>query len=229
MTSTDATPPPPCPKAIAEANSGKRWNHRTREWVREDLVAESVKLSEIDDEDILEKARQRARERGSAPGIEGMMGGGGGGGEAGKVSEMEFYDILEVTPTATTAEIKRSYYLMARKLHPDKNPDDPNAKDKFQKIGEAYQVLSDQELRKKYDERGKAGLGEHSAVDASAFFAVLFGSDQMEACCGSTPLDPPPPSPPRCYMSRRLNSTLVSKGAFHHRRVPGTLLSNSHK
>jgi curved DNA-binding protein CbpA len=66
------------------------------------------------------------------------MGGGGGGDR--KVSETEFYELLEVTPTATTAEIKRQYYLMARKLHPDKNPDDPTAKDKFQKIGEAYQV-----------------------------------------------------------------------------------------
>ena len=91
------------------------------------------------------------------------------------MSETEFYELLAVTPAATTAEIKRQYYLLARKLHPDKNLDDPTAKDKFQKVGEAYQVLSDPELRKKYDARGKAGLGEHSAVDASAFFAVLFG------------------------------------------------------
>ena len=178
------------PEAIAEANAGKRWNHRTREWVREDLVQESLKLSEMDDDDILEKARQRARERGAAPGLEGMMGGGGGGGGGGgendrNVSgETEFYDVLEVTPSATTGEIKRSYYLMARKLHPDKNPDDPDAKAKFQKIGEAYQVLSDPELRKKYDTRGKDGLGEHTAIDASAFFAVLFGSDQMEGLVG---------------------------------------------
>lgn len=72
----------------------------------------------------------------------------------------------------------------ARKLHPDKNPDDPTAKEKFQKIGEAYQVLSDAELRKKYDEKGKAGLGDHSFLDAGAFFAMLFGSDQMEGLIG---------------------------------------------
>jgi DnaJ-class molecular chaperone len=46
------------------------------------------------------------------------------------------------------------------------------------------QVLSDADLRKKYDQKGKAGLGDHSAVDASAFFAVLFGSDQMEGLVG---------------------------------------------
>lgn len=143
----------PSLQAIAEANAGKRWNHRTREWVREDLVQESLRLSETDDEEILQKARERARVRGAAPGIEGMMGGGGGGSEGGNVSETEFYELLEVSPTATTAEIKRQYYLMARKLHPDKNPDDPGAKEKFQKIGEAYQVLSDVQLRKKYDER----------------------------------------------------------------------------
>ena len=175
------------PEAIAEANAGKRWNNRTREWVQEDLVQEALKLAEMEDEDILEKARQRARERGAAPGLEGMMG--GGSSSNGEVSETEFYDVLEVGSTATAAEIKRNYYTLARKLHPDKNPDDPDAKLKFQKIGEAYQVLSDPELRKKYDERGKAGLGPHHAVvDASAFFAVLFGSDQMEGLIGKLQL-----------------------------------------
>jgi|AntAceMinimDraft_5_1070358.scaffolds.fasta_scaffold30630_2 hypothetical protein len=83
-------------EAIAEANAGKRWNHRKREWIREDLVEESLRLGEMDDEDILEKARARARERGSAPGIEGMMGGGGGG--DGKVSETEFFELLKPKP-----------------------------------------------------------------------------------------------------------------------------------
>jgi DnaJ-domain-containing protein 1 len=166
------------PEAIMEANAGKRWDSHRRVWVAEDLVQESLKLSECSDDDILEKARERAKARGEAPGLEGALGGGGSSG--GDVASTEYYDALEVAPAATAGEIKRAYYLLARKLHPDKNPDDPEAHQKFQRIGEAYQVLSDESLRKKYDERGKDGLKDHAFVDPSAFFAMLFGSDQME-------------------------------------------------
>jgi len=172
------------PEAIMEANAGKRWDSHRRVWVAEDLVQESLRLSEFSDEDILEKARERAKARGEAPGLEGALGGGGAAVNGGGVASTEYYDALEVVPTATPAEIKRSYYLLARKLHPDKNPDDPEAHQKFQRIGEAYQVLSDESLRKKYDERGKDGLKDHAFVDPSAFFAMLFGSDQMEGLVG---------------------------------------------
>jgi len=169
------------PEAIMEANAGKRWDSHRRVWVAEDLVQESLKLSECSDDDILEKARERAKARGEAPGLEGALGGGSSGGD---VASTEYYDALEVAPAATAGEIKRAYYLLARKLHPDKNPDDPEAHQKFQRIGEAYQVLSDENLRKKYDERGKDGLKDHAFVDPSAFFAMLFGSDQMEGLVG---------------------------------------------
>ena len=169
------------PEAIMEANAGKRWDSHRRVWVAEDLVQESLKLSECSDDDILEKARERAKARGEAPGLEGALGGGSSGGD---VASTEYYDALEVTPAATAGEIKRAYYLLARKLHPDKNPDDPEAHQKFQRIGEAYQVLSDESLRKKYDERGKDGLKDHAFVDPSALFAMLFGSDQMEGLVG---------------------------------------------
>ena len=85
-----------------------------------------------------------------------------------------YYEALGVSHTASQAEIKRAYYLLARQLHPDKNPDDPQAKAKFQAIGEAYQVLSNDELRARYDAAGKEGLGEQEFVDTSAFFAALF-------------------------------------------------------
>ena len=71
-----------------------------------------------------------------------------------------------------------------RAQHPDKNPDDPQAKAKFQAIGEAYQVLSNEELRARYDAAGKEGLGEQEFVDTSAFFAALFGSDKFEPLVG---------------------------------------------
>jgi hypothetical protein len=63
------------PEAIMEANAGKRWDSHRRVWVAEDLVQESLKLSECSDDDILEKARERAKARGEAPGLEGALGG----------------------------------------------------------------------------------------------------------------------------------------------------------
>ena len=72
------------------------------------------------------------------------------------VVETELYDMLSVTPTASAAEIKKAYRKMARTMHPDKNPDDPQAKEKFQMLGTAYQTLSDDRLRAKYDAEGRS-------------------------------------------------------------------------
>ena len=180
------------PEAIHEANAGKRWDANTREWVADDLVAESVKLAETTDEAIIEAARERARRNGRAAGMEdvindaanGASGENDGTDRTTHVASTEYYDLLGLDPSCSESEIKRAYYLAARRLHPDKNPDDPEASAKFQKVGEAYQVLSDSALRKKYDARGKDGVGEHLFVDASAFFAAIFGSDQMEGLVG---------------------------------------------
>ena len=65
---------------------------------------------------------------------------------------IDYYKVLGVERNATQDDIKKAYRKMARKYHPDLNKDDPNAKDKFQEINEANEVLSDPEKRKKYDE-----------------------------------------------------------------------------
>ena len=71
------------------------------------------------------------------------------------ISRKDYYKVLGVERNASQDDIKKAYRKMARKYHPDLNKDDPNAKDKFQEINEANEVLSDPEKRKKYDEYGE--------------------------------------------------------------------------
>lgn len=68
---------------------------------------------------------------------------------------IDYYKVLDINKTASEADIKKAYRKLARKYHPDLNPDDEAAKKKFQQINEAHEVLSDPEKRKKYDQHGK--------------------------------------------------------------------------
>ena len=68
---------------------------------------------------------------------------------------IDYYQVLGVDKKASQDDIKKAYRKLARKHHPDLNPNDPTAKDKFQAINEANEVLSDPEKRKKYDEYGE--------------------------------------------------------------------------
>lgn len=67
----------------------------------------------------------------------------------------DYYKVLGVDKKAKADEIKKAYRKLAVKYHPDKNPDDPAAEEKFKEINEAYEVLSDAEKRQKYDELGE--------------------------------------------------------------------------
>ncbi len=112
---------------------------------------------------------------------------------------VDYYKLLGLNKAATTKEIKSAYRKLARKYHPDLNPNDKDAKKKFQEINEANEVLSDPEKRKKYDQygkdwqhsdqfekqqqyqqqtsgnRGTRYTGGQSEGDFSDFFETLFG------------------------------------------------------
>jgi curved DNA-binding protein len=66
----------------------------------------------------------------------------------------DYYKVLGVDKNATAAQIKKAYRKLARKSHPDMNPGDKKAEDRFKRINEAYEVLSDQEKRRRYDQLG---------------------------------------------------------------------------
>jgi molecular chaperone DnaJ len=73
------------------------------------------------------------------------------------MSKRDYYDVLGVSRTAEVTEIKTSYRKLAIKYHPDKNPGDKEAEDKFKEAAEAYEVLSNPEKRRRYDQFGHAG------------------------------------------------------------------------
>lgn len=92
------------------------------------------------------------------------------------VKDRAYYDLLSISTNATPSEIKKAYYKAARTCHPDKNPDDPDAARKFQELGQAYQILSNEDSRKLYDKNGKPeNVSDESApqVDPFVFFVSV--------------------------------------------------------
>jgi len=92
----------------------------------------------------------------------------------------DYYDVLGVQRNVSEEEVKRAYRKLAVKFHPDKNPDDPHAEEKFKEIGEAYDVLMDLDKRAAYDRFGHAAFAQGTAArggfhDPFDIFREVFG------------------------------------------------------
>ncbi|KAG1675389.1 hypothetical protein FOA52_012308 [Chlamydomonas sp. UWO 241] len=147
------------PESLSEAAAGKRWDEEARAWTETpDGQIVTMDSSRFAQEQMASMFRRAA-------------------------GESNYYELLGVTQDASAEQIKKAYYLAAKKWHPDKNPDDPAAHEQFQRLGEAYQVLCNPDLRAKYDKHGKGGL-DVSFMDGGEFFNMLFGSEQFERYVG---------------------------------------------
>jgi molecular chaperone DnaJ len=95
------------------------------------------------------------------------------------MSKRDYYTVLDVARTATEAEIKKAYRRLAMKFHPDRNPNDAEAEEKFKECKEAYEVLTDAQKRAIYDQHGHEGLnargGTGNGFSASDAFSDIFG------------------------------------------------------
>jgi len=105
-------------------------------------------------------------------------------------AKRDYYEILSVTRTATEQEIKSSYRKLAMQFHPDRNPGNPEAEEKFKEATEAYSVLSDAEKRERYNQYGHAAVngGGGGGFDPSSFgdFSDIFGDIFSDFFGGNT-------------------------------------------
>ena len=86
------------------------------------------------------------------------------------MSKRDYYEILGASRSATQEELKKAYRKLAVKYHPDKNPDDKEAEERFKELGQAYEALSDPQKRAAYDQYGHAAFDGRSRGGGGAGF-----------------------------------------------------------
>jgi molecular chaperone DnaJ len=99
-------------------------------------------------------------------------------------AKRDYYEVLGVPRDAGDDEIKKAFWKLAKQYHPDVNPDDKDAEEKFKEANEAYEILSDADKRSKYDQFGHAGVdptaydgfgGGAYNINLDDLFSTLFG------------------------------------------------------
>ena len=191
------------PEAIVYASKGKMWDEEKREWVEKPdgaiVTAESQQESQRKVNAVFRKAK----------------------------GEVDFYELLELQQDASPEQIKRQYCILAKKWHPDKKPGDEYAHAKFQQLGQAYQVLSNPQLREQYDRHGSEGL-DVNFMDGGQFFNCLFGSDILEHLMGELMITAAARSGGRITSAemKRMQHIRVEKIAFNLAATLSTFANN---
>lgn len=166
------------PEAVKQVQAGKRWDAENGVWVDDtcDLRTEAAEAATVESDGEMSDGEEEGEE-----GEEGED-----GRPSKRVADTAYYDTIGVSPTASTDAIKRAYYKAALRVHPDKNPGDPEASQRFQQLAQAYQVLSDPKLRERYDRMGQEAVSDAAlpSIDPMLFFSMLFGSEQFERYIG---------------------------------------------
>lgn len=151
-----------------------KWDKTKGEWIKDVYVLRDL-VEDAEREEALSDDEERSQRK-----------------PTGQVKETELYEVLGVGPQATTQDIKKAYYKKAVVVHPDKNRDNPDAHKQFQKLSQAYQVLSDPDSRGRYDAQGSESLdgskNAHEMIDPRMFFGALFGSLKFEPYVGELSL-----------------------------------------
>ncbi|WIA18209.1 hypothetical protein OEZ85_009681 [Tetradesmus obliquus] len=155
------------PTALLESLRGKAWDEEQRTWVEQPQHA----LTPYD-----AAATSSAAAHWQRLGLPPL--------QSSSTQQLNYYALLEVPRDASHEQVKRQYYQLARRHHPDKNAGDAEAHARFQQLGHAYQVLSTPALRKRYDAAGAAALADVDWLEPGAFFAALFGSEMFEHLVG---------------------------------------------
>eukprot|EP00804_Cyclotella_cryptica_P020564 CCRYP_003407-RA/>CCRYP_003407-RA protein AED:0.20 eAED:0.20 QI:141/1/1/1/0.5/0.33/3/2533/626 len=166
-------------EAMNASRAGMQWDQDKREWIFYYLNKDKEEVEKMEAEITSKKSGGTTASGGVAKADLNEK----------KVKDREFYDMLGVSTNASAGDIKKAYYKEARKCHPDKCPGDPEAAAKFQALGHAYQVLSNEQTRAAYDKNGKPDTNSADAnlaneIDPLVFFAVMFGSHLVEPYVG---------------------------------------------
>lgn len=159
------------PRALCMSSKGWQWDRQEARWAEPRAYSLLAEAEEVLGDGAADDEEDDADDAGATSSVVGR-----------RVAETFYYDLLRVAPGASQREIRKAYFQQSRQWHPDKTSE-ADAKERFQVISEAYQVLSDPTRRQAYDSQGRDGVGE-GFVDAQVFFSVLLGANQLAPYVG---------------------------------------------